>query len=132
MTEQTGIPIPSLQRRTITQLSMELIDVPPEEQCFIFEQFEAAIRKGTINAVQDSSGTFEAEYIGSDGETVKRSCPEEHVEVTEAWKKWLAEQRSASRYHVMKVTRTFVSTQDLLHKNDTEFDTLARLRRQSL
>jgi len=125
-------PTKPAKQRIITTLSMEMMGVPENEQCMIYEHFETAIAKGIILAVQDSTDTFEAKYVNLSGETVTETRPEEHLETNDAWTKWLAEQRLASKYHVIRVRKEYTATSAALTGDANVFEVIAAMRRDDL
>ncbi|WP_407542149.1 hypothetical protein Q0M94_17940 (plasmid) [Deinococcus radiomollis] len=117
---------------SITTLSMELISIPPTEQCYIHENYENALRRRIFRALKDESATYKARYYNSAGELVEEDRPEEHVETSDAWKAWLEEQRAASKLQIIKVRRDYRITADQISKNPTDFEVLAKLRQADL
>ena len=115
----------------IVQLSVELLDVPKNELCKVFEHFDDALTGELFTAVQDVKETFEVTFVNLSGEEVKETFPEEHIASGEGWERWLAEQRQASRWHVIRVTEEFrIDAASVTVPG--EFEMLARLRIEAL
>jgi len=66
------------------------------------------------------------------GETVTKKRPEEHLETNDAWVKWLAEQRLASKYHVIETQRNYTVTGAVLTEDANAFEVIANMRRQAV
>lgn len=126
------IPMEPVKQQIIKPLSMEVAGIPENEQCMIYTHFDAAIAEGIIIAVQHQSQMFETTYVALNGETITEKRAEEYIEINDAWSKWLAEQRLASKYHVMKLRKEYQITDTMLHENTDVFDVMAAMRRNDL
>ena len=116
----------------ISTLSMELMTIPENEQAFIFEHFEEALRKNLIAALPDEKQTFKATYIDRSGKQVTERKHEKHIVVNPAWEKWVNEQCERSRYHQMKIKGDFATTADRITANPEEFELMLKMRREEL
>jgi len=119
-------------RYDFVRYSSALLNIPEDEMCKVIEQFEAAIRNGTVTAVRDKTKRFKAEYRDLNDQLGEYEHPEEYIQLTEQWSKWLAEQRLASRYHLMKIRNDFSITTELLETHPEQFEVIAQMRREAL
>lgn len=120
------------KQQILSTLSMELVGVPEDEQCKIFEQFEEGIKQGVFLAAPDRRQKFTAKYINLKGQMTEEQRTEEHIQITDDWTKWFTEQRAASRYHVKRFRADFTVTPDELKTQPDTFEMMAKMRRELL